>query len=181
VPLIVKIRHNKSKAAAGEVISALHDAKQEVAQELEANLKQLRSVLEDTQRIAKEMEAVLREAKNEASDQQKAQGNSEESSQAPTDKKQSNRLKASSKQGDREQKDQQDRKSQKSDQQSKTKSADKERNKHTREVQVKVVTGRTYVAARPKAWVPPPYRIAPGTERERTDWEPPPDSEENYL
>ena len=58
----------------GEVIAAFHEAKQELAKEMEANLKQLKAVLADTQRIAKEMEAVLREAKNEPDLQEMAQG-----------------------------------------------------------------------------------------------------------
>ncbi|HWI51503.1 MAG TPA: hypothetical protein VNT01_05100 [Symbiobacteriaceae bacterium] len=60
--------------AAAEVISQLHSAKQELAQELEANLKQLKAVLKETQRIAKDMEAVLKEAKAEPSADELARG-----------------------------------------------------------------------------------------------------------
>ncbi|HEY3366236.1 MAG TPA: hypothetical protein VGK74_14375 [Symbiobacteriaceae bacterium] len=51
------------ESAAG-VIASLHQAKQELAQEMEANLKQLKAVLKETQRIAKDMEAVLEESKS---------------------------------------------------------------------------------------------------------------------
>lgn len=56
---------DRLQRAAADVITELHAAKQELAKELEANLKQLKSVLQETQRIAKDMEAVLREAKAE--------------------------------------------------------------------------------------------------------------------
>lgn len=63
--LIVKKGHLKQRAAAGVIIKTMHEAKQELAEELEANLKQLKAVLETTQRIARELEAVLKEAKAE--------------------------------------------------------------------------------------------------------------------
>jgi hypothetical protein len=62
--------------AAGEVIAALHAAKQELAQEMDANLKQLKTVLQETKRIAKEMEAVLKEAKAEPDPEELARGDS---------------------------------------------------------------------------------------------------------
>ncbi len=62
------------KTKTSEIISELHQAKQELAAELEANLKQLKSVLQETQKIAKEMEAVLKEAKAEPEPEQKAMG-----------------------------------------------------------------------------------------------------------
>lgn len=61
MPLIFKGSGRSQRAAASTIISTLHEAKQELAAEMEANLKQLKSILQDTQRIAKEMEAVLRE------------------------------------------------------------------------------------------------------------------------
>lgn len=51
--------------AAAEIISGLHQAKEELAQELEVNLRQLRAVLEETQRIAHQMEAVLNEVRGQ--------------------------------------------------------------------------------------------------------------------
>ena len=60
--------------AAARVLTALHAAKQELAEELEANLKQLKTVLEETQRIQRQMEAVLKEARAEAGLWQKAAG-----------------------------------------------------------------------------------------------------------
>lgn len=48
------------------VVAELHKAKEELAQELEANLKQLKQVLQETERIAKDMEAVLKQAKEPA-------------------------------------------------------------------------------------------------------------------
>jgi hypothetical protein len=189
VPLVVKIQQNKSKAAAGEVISVLHDAKQEVAKELEANLKQLKSVLEDTQRIAKEMEAVLSEAKNEPSDRQKALGNWEPPSTPSDDKKQGSAKQGddkqvNSKQGENKQKDKQQQGSdqqgadqQGADQQGKEKSAGSKQDKQDREIKVQAVTGRTYVSARPRAWVPPPYRTVPGSKTEPSAWEPPPEAQ----
>lgn len=65
MPIIVKKAHLKQRAAAGVIIKTLHEAKQELAEELEVNLKQLKAVLETTQRIARELEAVLKEAKAE--------------------------------------------------------------------------------------------------------------------
>lgn len=53
------------ETARNEILTALRQAKEELAQEMEANLKQLKAVLQETQRIAKEMEAVLKEAKGE--------------------------------------------------------------------------------------------------------------------
>jgi hypothetical protein len=60
--------------AASEVIAELHAAKQEIAKELEANLKQLKAVLKETQKIAKDMEAVLREAQAKPPEEEKATG-----------------------------------------------------------------------------------------------------------
>lgn len=68
--------------AAAEVITQLHAAKQELAKEMEANLKQLKSVLQETQRIAKDMEAVLQEAKAEPSPQEQARGDSQKGNKA---------------------------------------------------------------------------------------------------
>jgi len=184
VPLVVKLKQNNSKAAASEVISTLHDAKQEVAQELEANLKQLKSVLEDTQRIAKDMESVLREAKNEPSAQQRSQGNSEQSGQQDSVKKQGKspqdtNKSANSKQSDSQPKeaDQQDGKQQAA--QGDDKSAGSKQGKQDRKIQVKVVKDQTYVGARPKAWVPPPYRTVPTSKA--GDWEPPSEAEDHYF
>jgi hypothetical protein len=53
------------EASANEILAALHESKRALAKEMESNLKQLKVILQETQRIAKEMEAVLREAKNE--------------------------------------------------------------------------------------------------------------------
>lgn len=72
----------------GEVIAAFHQAKQELAKEMEANLKQLKAVLQETQRIAKEMEAVLREAKNEPDPQELAQGGKGKQWNPPKEQKQ---------------------------------------------------------------------------------------------
>jgi hypothetical protein len=41
---------------------------------MEANLKQLKAILQDTQRIAKEMEAILKEAKADPSPQEMTRG-----------------------------------------------------------------------------------------------------------
>lgn len=60
--------------ASAEVLTALRAAKEELARELEANLKQLKSVLEETQRIQKEMEAVLKETQCAPSLQEQARG-----------------------------------------------------------------------------------------------------------
>lgn len=60
--------------AAGEVLAALHAAKQELANEMETNLKQLKAVLQETQKIAKNMEAVLQEAKAEPKPEELAKG-----------------------------------------------------------------------------------------------------------
>jgi len=76
LPLTVKKRSLQRRAAASVIISTLHQAKQELASELEVNLKHLKSVLQETQRIAKEMEAVLREAKAEPDPREKAMGES---------------------------------------------------------------------------------------------------------
>jgi len=65
VTLKLKDGTPSQRAAAGELILALHAAKQELAADMEANLKQLKSVLEETKRIAKDMEDVLKEAKAE--------------------------------------------------------------------------------------------------------------------
>lgn len=65
---------SRLQSKAGEIICALHEAKQELAAELEANLKQLKGVLQETQHIAREMEAVLREAKAEPDPAQLAKG-----------------------------------------------------------------------------------------------------------
>lgn len=46
---------------AQEVIEALHKSKTELAEEMEANLKQLKAVLQETQRITRQMDAVLKE------------------------------------------------------------------------------------------------------------------------
>src|SRR5690606_41078190 len=54
---------------AASMLTALHAAKQELAAELEANLKQLKAVLEETQRMQKQMEAVLKEARAERSEE----------------------------------------------------------------------------------------------------------------
>lgn len=59
--------------AAAEIISGLHKAKEELAQELEINLKQLHAVLEETQRIARQMKAVLSEIRGESQAQQEQQ------------------------------------------------------------------------------------------------------------
>lgn len=45
------------------VVRHLAEAKEQVAWELEANLKQLREVLKESERLAKDMEAVLKEAR----------------------------------------------------------------------------------------------------------------------
>lgn len=50
-------------ASACDFITRLHAAKEELADEMEANLKQLREVLKETKRIAEQMEAVLKEAR----------------------------------------------------------------------------------------------------------------------
>ena len=63
--LILKDGTPAQRAAAGELILALHAAKQELAADLETNLKQLKVVLEETKRIARDLEAVLQEAKGE--------------------------------------------------------------------------------------------------------------------
>lgn len=60
--------------ASGEVLTALRAAKEELAKELEANLKQLKSVLEETQRIQKQMEAVLKETQCAPSLEERAKG-----------------------------------------------------------------------------------------------------------
>lgn len=60
--------------ASAEVFTALREAKEELADELEANLKQLKNVLEETQRIQKQMEAVLKEARCSPSLEEKATG-----------------------------------------------------------------------------------------------------------
>lgn len=60
--------------ASAEVLTALRQAKEELATEMEANLKQLKSVLEETQRIQKQMEAVLKEARSAPSLEAKAKG-----------------------------------------------------------------------------------------------------------
>ncbi len=50
--------------AAIEVVRQLARAKHQLARELEANLKQLREVLKETERIAGDMESVLKEAQS---------------------------------------------------------------------------------------------------------------------
>jgi hypothetical protein len=65
---------SRLQRAASEVIAELHAAKQEIAKELEANLKQLKAVLKETQKIAKDMEAVLREAQAKPPEEEKATG-----------------------------------------------------------------------------------------------------------
>lgn len=64
--------------AAAHILTALHAAKQELAEELEANLKQLKTVLEETQRIQRQMEAVLKEARAEAGLREKVNGDGKE-------------------------------------------------------------------------------------------------------
>lgn len=61
--------------AAKTIISALHATKQELAKEMEANLKQLKAVLKESQRIAKDMEAAIQEAKSEPSLKELSRGN----------------------------------------------------------------------------------------------------------
>lgn len=51
-----------------DLAAELHKAKEEVAKELEANLKQLKQVMRETERIAKDMELVLHSAKNPMED-----------------------------------------------------------------------------------------------------------------
>lgn len=65
---------SRLQRAASEVIAELHAAKQEIAKELEANLKQLKAVLKETQKIAKDMEAVLREAQAKPPEEENATG-----------------------------------------------------------------------------------------------------------
>jgi pyruvate/2-oxoglutarate dehydrogenase complex dihydrolipoamide acyltransferase (E2) component len=72
---------SRLQQSTADVIAALHEAKQELAKEMEANLKQLKAVLQETQRIAKDMEAVLSEAKGQPKqdeeDEQSARGKQE--------------------------------------------------------------------------------------------------------
>nr|PZN35771.1 MAG: hypothetical protein DIU70_15075 [Bacillota bacterium] len=49
-----------------DLIQELIQTKQELARELEVNLKQLRAVLQEGQRIARELEAVLKETQTPA-------------------------------------------------------------------------------------------------------------------
>jgi hypothetical protein len=72
---------SRLQRAAGEVIAELHAAKQELAKELEANLKQLKAVLKETQKIAKEMEAVLREAQAKPPEEDKSTGDKQRGNQ----------------------------------------------------------------------------------------------------
>ncbi len=65
------------ESAATEIITALHEAKEALAQEMEANLKQLRAVLEETQRIARDMEAVLKEVRAEPNPEEMVRGRAE--------------------------------------------------------------------------------------------------------
>ncbi len=65
---------DRLEKASAEILTALHSAKQELAEELDANLKQLKTVLEETQRIQKQMEAVLAEARCSSGLEEKALG-----------------------------------------------------------------------------------------------------------
>lgn len=62
---------NQLRRASREVLTALHQAKQELAGEVEANLRQLKAVLTETERITRDLEAVLREARAEPREEQR--------------------------------------------------------------------------------------------------------------
>lgn len=65
-----------------ELIPALHLAKEELAHELEANLKQLKEVISESNRVAKALESVLEEVQATS-----AQEETEQTKQSPADQK----------------------------------------------------------------------------------------------
>lgn len=72
------------KPAPVDLAADLHKAKEEVARELEANLKQLKEVLRETEQIAKDMELVLHQAKAPVDDDHHQKDDAPEDDDDPT-------------------------------------------------------------------------------------------------
>lgn len=73
---------NKAAISSAQLIPALHQAKEELAKELEANLKQLKDVIAESNRVAKALESVLQEVQASS-----AQDEAEQTKQSPAEQK----------------------------------------------------------------------------------------------
>jgi len=62
-PMRLRVRQQAGRSVRGQTVREMARLRQGLAKELKANLKQLRTVIEESQRIARELEAVLQQTR----------------------------------------------------------------------------------------------------------------------
>jgi len=181
MPFVPKERCSPPSGAVSQVMAALHQAKQELALEMEANLKQLKSILEETQTISKEMEAVLKELKGENTGAQNASGqanNAQVSAWSPPAAALAGAGQNQQRQQQQQQQNQQNPQQQQSQQsQQNSQQQQQQQSQQDQGDQGTWSQQKDYICW-DDGWNPPPLKS--GDTQQKSGWQPPPDAWSGY-